>query len=195
MEEKRGANSRAEYYRVWRSKNPEKVNRANKRWNILNPEKRKKINLTWRTANGESVRRKRLERNLRWKESNIERFMELKRDATRRYRATPQGAITDRIGPAMRKALHGNKRGRKWESLVGYTATDLMRHLEMQFKEGMGWENMDKWHIDHVTPKSHFNYRTVDEADFKRCWSLENLQPLWAKENLQKHTKYMEGVK
>ena len=51
----------------------------------------------------------------------------------------------------------------------------------------MSWENMDEWHIDHIIPKSAFNFETYKDMDFKRCWSLSNLQPLWAGENSRKH--------
>jgi len=51
------------------------------------------------------------------------------------------------------------------------------------------WDNYGEWHIDHIIPKSIFNYTDVIHIDFKRCWALDNLRPLWAMENLKKHTK------
>lgn len=89
----------------------------------------------------------------------------------------------------MRQCLGGNKNGRHWESLVGYTLEDLKRHLENQFKDGMSWENYGKWHIDHIKPKSSFKFQSTENEEFKRCWSLDNLQPLWAKDNLIKSNK------
>ncbi len=73
-----------------------------------------------------------------------------------------------------------------WELLVGYTIIDLKKHLEKQFTDGMTWENYGKWHIDHVKPICKFNINSVDCEDFKTCWSLDNLQPLWAIDNLKK---------
>ncbi len=46
----------------------------------------------------------------------------------------------------------------------------------------------EKWHIDHITPKSHFNYKTPED---KECWALENLQPLEAIENMRKYNKVL----
>ena len=40
-----------------------------------------------------------------------------------------------------------------------------------------------------IIPKSAFNFETAEDADFKKCWALENLQPLWAKDNLRKSNK------
>lgn len=90
----------------------------------------------------------------------------------------------------MRSALNGLKEGYSWEKLVGYTLLDLKKHLEKKFKPGMSWDNYGKWHIDHKKPIDKFNIISVDCEDFKKCWSLENLQPLWADENLSKWAHY-----
>ena len=80
----------------------------------------------------------------------------------------------------------GSKRRRKWETLVGYTLSDLMQHLERQFTAGMTWENRGDWHIDHVRPLCSFNFETPDCPQFREAWALTNLRPLWAKDNLTK---------
>jgi len=41
-------------------------------------------------------------------------------------------------------------------------------------------------HIDHIKPVASFNYTTTECVDFKKCWALKNLQPLWATDNLSK---------
>ena len=63
---------------------------------------------------------------------------------------------------------------------------DLEKHLESKFEEGMSWDNYGEWHIDHIIPQSHFDINSADCEEFKKCWSLENLQPLWKKDNLKK---------
>jgi hypothetical protein len=92
----------------------------------------------------------------------------------------------------MRHSLKGNKSGNHWETLVNYTVTDLRKHLEKQFNDGMTWDNYGKWHIDHITPVSAFNFDKPSDMDFKRCWALSNLRPLWAKENHQKINKIIK---
>lgn len=83
----------------------------------------------------------------------------------------------------------GGKKRRGWESLVGYTLEDLRCHLERLFLPGMTWQNMGHWHIDHVRPVSSFNITNCDDLAFRECWSLSNLQPLWAVDNLKKYNK------
>lgn len=86
-------------------------------------------------------------------------------------------------------SIKGNKNGRSWEKLVGYSLEDLRRHIEKHFSPGMSWNNYGKWHIDHIIPKSAFNFLYPEDIDFEKCWALKNLQPLWAKDNLSKHNK------
>ena len=94
-----------------------------------------------------------------------------------------------RIGPGMRRCLRGGYSGRTME-LVGYTIAELKAHLESLFTDGMCWERISEIHIDHIRPVSSFNITSHDCDDFKACWALSNLQPLWARDNLRKHAKY-----
>ena len=77
--------------------------------------------------------------------------------------------------------------------LLGYSIQELKEHLESQFTDGMSWDNRSEWHIDHIRPESSFDYDSTDHPDFKKCWALNNLQPLWAKDNLSKSDKW-DGV-
>jgi hypothetical protein len=69
--------------------------------------------------------------------------------------------------------------------LLGYSAYDLKEHLESKFLEGMSWDNRNEWHIDHIKPVSSFD----KNEKMSVVNSLENLQPLWAKDNLTKGSK------
>ena len=53
----------------------------------------------------------------------------------------------------------------------------------------MDWGNQGEWHIDHIVPVSAFNFDSPEHMDFKRCWALSNLQPLWGRDNISKHAK------
>jgi len=92
----------------------------------------------------------------------------------------------------IRQSLNGNKNNAHWENLVDYTLRELREHLELLFKPEMTWENhtVNGWHIDHIKPISLFNITDYNCEDFKKCWSLNNLQPLWAEENMKKGAKY-----
>lgn len=72
---------------------------------------------------------------------------------------------------------------------LNYTPNELQSHIESQFKDGMSWDNRSEWHIDHIIPVSHFNYDSPYHPEFVFCWSLFNLQPLWAFDNISKNSR------
>ena len=91
---------------------------------------------------------------------------------------------------AVWRSLKGNKNGNHWEELAGYSFRELKKHLARHFLPGMTWSNFGKeWHIDHIKPMSVFNIATAEDIDFKKCWDLKNLQPLWKQDNLRKRNK------
>lgn len=102
------------------------------------------------------------------------------------YRSRIDRRIHSNISRAMRAAMTQRKNGRRWETLVGYTVYDLMEHLESLFREGMSWDNYGAWEIDHIKPLASFSITSYEDENFKKCWGLENLQPLWMSDNRRK---------
>jgi transcriptional regulator with XRE-family HTH domain len=107
---------------------------------------------------------------------------------------TERKRIDARISSGMTRAIHNNKAGFKWEKWVGYTYYQLVEHLEKQFDRDMTWDNYGwrGWHIDHIVPRSSFNYDTTDSPEFKKCWALSNLQPMWHDQHAVKGRKVSE---
>lgn len=102
--------------------------------------------------------------------------------------------ISHNISVLMYQSLKENKNGWHWEKLVDYTLKKLKEHLQSLFINGMSWENHGKWHIDHIKPISLFNHKKMKDfnsQEFKECWALKNLQPLWAIDNIKKRDKYI----
>lgn len=97
--------------------------------------------------------------------------------------------IARNISRRIRQSLNGERKSDSWSKLVNYNLDDLRKHLESLFQEGMTWDNYGEWHIDHIIPISSFNITSDSCEDFKKCWELSNLQPLWAIDNLKKSNK------
>jgi len=97
-------------------------------------------------------------------------------------------SLSSRIATALR-TRGTSKRHRNWESLVGYSLENLRAHIERQFSRGMSWENYGEWHVDHIVPAASFRWQSPEDADFKACWALSNLRPLWADDNRRKKAK------
>lgn len=87
--------------------------------------------------------------------------------------------LNHKMSSSINGSLKGNKQGKHWEDIVGWKLEEGMKHLESQFTLGMSWGNYGEWEIDHIIPISSFNITNYNCDDFKRCWSLDNLQPLW----------------
>ena len=170
-----------EYDREYRKNNREKVNQTLNNWRKNNHERHRENQNRWRKNNLEKAHYW----ENRYRENNRERIKE----RIKKWRSNPKNILSRRISSSIRQSLKENKNGRHWEELVGYTLKDLITHLEKQFKEGMSWRNIGKWHIDHKKPRSSFNFTSYDDEEFKECWALENLQPLWAEENLKKSNR------
>ena len=168
--------------RNWRQSNPEKDKNYQKAYYRANVERHFANTKLWKSENPEKVR----SYSEKYEKANRDKRRVDDRERQKKKRATPKGNLNNRMTSSIRFALNGNKNGRSWESLVGYTYSDLKKHLEKQFVDGMSWENMGDWHIDHKIPISVFNFTSPEHEDFKRCWSLKNLQPMWAQDNLSK---------
>ena len=166
---------RKEYFREWVCRNKDKTKKYARKSRIKN-----KLKIAeWRRG---------------WRLKNKEKVLEYNRNRQRIYRkSSPQHVLSNRIGCAMWRSLRQKKAARRWEDLVGYTAGDLKTHLESLFAEGMTWKLLmqGKIHIDHIMPVSRFKYEYPEDPEFKICWGLSNLQPLWAADNLKKNDKIL----
>lgn len=180
---------------------PEKNRKKVKEWAIANPEKAKALSLKWYENNKEKA----ILRVANWVLNNHERVKEIKRESMKRARKSdpdryssakkerrknPGVRLHESCSAAIRRSLIGNKSGASWEYLVGYTVVHLKEHLEKLFVNGMCWENYGEWHIDHIRPVSSFSFESAKDKEFLDCWSLSNIQPLWAFDNLSKGNKW-----
>ena len=164
-------NSETSYLSVkaWRLKNPEKLKAQKARYRLKHLADLRKSNRAWRERYPEKWK-------LAYTRSNHKQY------------ATISGRLNNTMRMGIRKSLHGNKAGRHWETLVGYTLVDLKRRLEALFTEGMTWEKVltGEIHIDHIFPLARLVIDGPEDPTFKYAWSLGNLQPLWAKDNWKK---------
>jgi len=153
----------------WQKDNSKKVNKNNRQWQKNNPGKIKK----WRKNNHEKIK------------ENHRQYMNMKRKTDLRFN------LNHKISREMYKSLKGNKAGRSWESLVGYTLENLIKRLKKTMPKSYCWNDYlnGNLHIDHIIPISVFNFDKSEHIEFKKCWSLRNLRLLPAKENLCKHNK------
>lgn len=74
-----------------------------------------------------------------------------------------------------------------WFKSLSYTTEQLKNHIENQFTDGMNWDNRHDWHIDHIQPLCSFDIKSIHDTEFKECFALRNLRPIWAHHNRMKY--------
>lgn len=110
-------------------------------------------------------------------------------DAHRRLRSSMKASVGQRL-----RDRKSSKGGNPIFSTVGYSLEELVKHLESKFLPGMNWDNYGNkpecWEIDHIRPDSSFDYDSYEHPQFKECWALSNLQPMWSTDNRHKSAKW-----
>jgi hypothetical protein len=81
----------------------------------------------------------------------------------------------------------GQNKNTQSQQILGADWEIVKKHFESLFTEGMTWDNMGEWHIDHIIPLSTAK---LEEEILNLC-NYKNLQPLWAKDNLEKSDKIL----
>lgn len=122
-----------------------------------------------------------------WREENPEKAQAATIKYHRKRRANDQSfRLVDNLRRRMRLALNGKKKSNKSFDLIGCTPEFLKEHLESKFESGMTWDNygLHGWHVDHIRPCASFDLSDPEQQ--KVCFHYSNLQPLWAKDNLNK---------
>lgn len=166
------------------SKNKEALLKYNKEYREKNKESLKKKRQAYYEANKERISKI----NKRWRQNN----MELVRASQRKLMKDPHRRLRHNVSSAVRLKLlnHGGKKYyASIDRILPFKIKDLIIRLESMFVEGMTWENYGKWHLDHIIPDISFNYASVHDEEFKKAWAMENLQPLWAEENMRKGSR------
>jgi hypothetical protein len=89
------------------------------------------------------------------------------------------------------RSIRGRYRGKskRWNEYFDFTAEQFIEHMQSLFISDMSFDNYGEWQIDHIKPKSDFNYNSVNDKEFKECWKLDNLRPLWKWDNINKRNK------
>jgi hypothetical protein len=163
-------------------------------WEEENKEKLDTDKREWYQNNREVVK----ERASEYKKQNRNQYNEnararRKTDSTFQLRENIRSIIRQMI-----KKNYGSKNGSSISNYLSYTIQELKKHLEKQFEPWMTWQNNGKydpktwnnedqstwkWQLDHIVPQSDLPYSNMEEDNFKKCWALDNLRPLSAKNN------------
>ena len=127
-----------------------------------------------------------------YREKNVEKIKKIKRDYERNRKASdPLYKLISNFRTAIYQVLKESnvEKNKHYFDILQYTPESLIKHLESQFDNNMNWDNYGEWHVDHKLPITSFNIEEMGDDEFMRCWSLENLQPMWGTDNIRKSNK------
>ena len=97
--------------------------------------------------------------------------------------------IKDRLRSRTRSAfkLKDYSKAKRTIDILGVSDWHIVRdHIQSKFSDGMSWDNMGEWEIDHIIPLSV----AKTEEDLIGLCHYTNLQPLWRTDNRKKYNNY-----
>jgi hypothetical protein len=150
-----------------------------------------------------SIREDRLEYQKEYAKNNRNIINNRKK---RRIKLEPAFRLRNYVSARIRKILgkSGHKKKGSCIKHLEYSFMQLKEHIQNQFEPWMTWDNQSKydpkiwddnnqatwsWQLDHIIPASTFQYSSMEDDGFKKCWALSNLRPLSAKQN------HLDGVR
>ena len=178
-----------EYYQKYYQENKEKLKqRSAERY----ADKKDEINsqLVEKYKTNPEFREKQIENSRRYRKDNPEKSAASHKRSVKRYYQKRKNCPDFMMAAHCRRLVNrtieftGAVKTKRSHKELGYTPKQLREHIEGLFSEGMSWENRSDWHIDHQISIHEFIQLGV--RDLKKINALENLRPIWAKENLSK---------
>jgi hypothetical protein len=148
--------------------------------------RRRVVDAEARRSEPPARRKERLEKKREYNKRQHQRTMAARRA---RYATDPLYRLRINVAREVRKQLTAGGKGRtSIMQALGYSLEQLREHLERQFLPGMSWKTygVNGWHIDHIMPVATFDIKAIGDAEFKACWALSNLRPMWAEMNREK---------
>lgn len=166
-----------------------------------NKRDKNKANERRRIKNTEHRKLNPLPQKLTEEEKSI-RDIENRKIYKKRRKQNPVLKMKDIVSNSVRGAMKRQNSRKNRQSVLKflpYTMDELKKYIELLFEDWMTWKNHGpyissewddndkstwKWNLDHIEPHADFEYTSMDCEEFRKCWSLSNLRPLSAKQNV-----------
>ena len=185
----------AEYHKIHNQDKKEEIKIYNKKYNQENKEKKAEYQKIYYQENKEKVRL----RQKTYYQENKEKLSEkqkiynqenkdiINKKKNKYNNSSPIRKIKTRLRGRLRKFFiyKGYKKKNSTEGILGANWKTVESFMEAKFEDGMNWDNIGEWHIDHIIPLSSAE---TEQETIKLC-HYTNLQPLWAFDNLSKGNK------
>ncbi len=186
-------------HKIYRLKNKQKIRKLKKEYDNIYKQEHKEYSKEYAQSHKQQKREYREEyyqsHKQEIKEYHQSHRKQRNKSETIRRQADINYKIRGNLRSRLTKALKGSKKFLSTMFLIGCDVEYLMYHLQCKFAKGMNWDNYGKgnngkkeWQIDHIRPCALFDLSKPSEQ--RKCFNYINLQPLWAKDNIKKGSKY-----
>ena len=168
---------------AYSNQNRAKLNAAKRESRKQNPEKERAINKKFRLRHPERFAEIQRQSYLKNKPKRIAYL--------RWYRhSTADRKMRVLLRQRLRAVLKQNRKIASTLALLGCSVEFFKSYFEQRFTDGMSWDRFMKGeiHIDHIRPCSSFDLS--DPGQQKVCFHYSNLQPLLARDNLRKGSRW-----
>lgn len=180
---------RAARKKIFWEKNKERLNAITRANYVKNSEDRKeKARARYHNKRDENIKRM-----AEYRSANLDSLNERRRPKARqrnkeRYGTDLVYTLKNRVKSLIRRSIRKGIKSETMEKCLGYGIEEIKNHLESKFVDGMNWDSFlaGEIHIDHKIPICFYKPTSTNSEEFRECWKLDNLQPLWAKDNLSK---------
>lgn len=177
------------YYKKYNKIKKEYISKQKQEYNSrLEVKERKKENQKKYFSNPKNIQK--LKKYRKKYNSNPKNVLKRRKYYNNRIKKDTIFKLSKTIRCRFLKAVKKDYKNTSCINLLGCSIEDFKIHLELQFKNGMTWDNHGKfgWHIDHIKPCASFNLSDLDHQ--KKCFHYTNFQPLWWKDNILKSDKF-----
>jgi hypothetical protein len=171
------------YGKQYRKRNRKKLAAYFIKYNKENPDTEERIlqKKNYEIRNANVLREKRKQWRIKNRHKDRKRMAEKRKNPFFRLKANIRTLISNSI-----RNHRYTKKSRTFQ-ILGCEFETFKNHMESQFKDGMSWDNIGQWHIDHKRPLA----LATNEAELLALCHYKNLQPLWAVDNYKKGSKLL----
>lgn len=184
--------------KVYREKYKNKLNAYNKSYYMCNQDNILKQKKEYGVRKKEQIstqKRKHRQNNKQKLNKKKNKYEAIKKETD------PSFKLRKLVSSSIRNLLKLNNYSKNGNSIIKYlqySILDMKIHIESLFELWMNWQNHGNydsktwndndqstwtWQLDHIIPQSLLPYASMEDDNFKRCWSLDNLRPYGAKQN------------
>jgi hypothetical protein len=195
---------RLTYIREWRKNNPTygqqyaAVNAERRRGLARERNKRPEVrakraaeHAAWRASLSPEQKEALLARNRQYQKNHPDSIRRPHRSKIERMK-NPVFGVVKNLRRRVNDVIRRNLKSASTLTLLGCSVDQFLGHLEINFEEGMAWDNYGSaWHVDHRRPCASFDLTKPEEQ--RICFNWKNLQPLFAKDNLRKGAKHISS--